>query len=180
MTHCEHESRHNRYQQGFTLLEILLVITIIAIMAGMATLAIGGSDTRLLQQEARRLQQVLLMAQDRAAFKHSNLGLQLTDDGYRFLRYSNQSWIEMDEKPFAPHQFELPLQLDLQLEGADLNLTSDDGDEDIPTPEILVLASGENSAFALELSVDDTRVRPWILHSDGFSSIALEALNENH
>lgn len=77
-------------QFGFTLVEILLVVVIIGVMAGLASLAIGSNGARQLQQEAMRLQQRLLLAQDEAAYSQTHLGVIFTDTGYQLLRYAAQ------------------------------------------------------------------------------------------
>ncbi|MBR9912693.1 MAG: type II secretion system minor pseudopilin GspH [Gammaproteobacteria bacterium] len=163
-------------QRGFTLLEVLLVVVIIGVMAGLASLAIGGNESRLLQQEAERLQQVLTMAQDEAAFQQRNLGLKLMDDGYRFYQFDEQerSWLEMTDTPFQAHRFELPLYTSLELEGTAFEL-SPGGDSKNQPPEILFLASGENSAFILELELTGDRRASRTLFSDGFAPIANQA-----
>ncbi len=177
--------------KGFTLVEILLVVVIIGVMAGLALLALGGNESRLLQLEASRLQQRLLLAQDEAGFRQQNLGLQIDSDGYEFLQYDedNDQWLPLQDPKLSQHQFELPVNLRLELEGSPLLIApnreespggaSQAGIGDQATqPNILLLASGENSAFSLVLSLKDDGSRQsngqhptQVLSSDGFSPI---------
>ncbi|PIP81199.1 MAG: type II secretion system protein GspH, partial [Gammaproteobacteria bacterium CG22_combo_CG10-13_8_21_14_all_40_8] len=54
-----------RKQQGFTLIEIMVVVVIIAVFAGMTVISIRpSSPERVLRTEAKRLNQVIKMALD--------------------------------------------------------------------------------------------------------------------
>ncbi|GAB3096080.1 type II secretion system minor pseudopilin GspH [Aestuariicella hydrocarbonica] len=177
-----------RHSRGFTLLEILLVVIIIGVMASLALLAIGGNDSRLLQQEASRLQQRLLLAQNEAVFNQCNLGLQFTDSGYTFLHFdeTQADWQKLNESGLTPYQFELPIHLRLELEGKVLQLQpqsqgnrSNGSNSERLRPQVLLLADGEISAFTLTMSLKGVQ-RPdqqrQQLSSDGFSPISRQAL----
>ena len=179
---------------GFTLIEVMLVVVIIGIMAGLASLAIGGSEHRRFDQDVKRLQQLLSMLQDEAAFQQQSFGVQLSPDGYRFLEYDErlQHWREQTEKPFAPREFTLPTQLELQLNGVELVLEQEDTedknasvflpkgsnatdqDSEILTPDLVFLPDGEISAFELSLWLETNPRRVHQLHSDGFSRVVHE------
>ena len=164
-------------QRGFTLLEILLVVVIIGVMAGMAVLAVGNNDARYLQQESERLLQVMRMAQDEAILKQENLGLYLTREGYQFLSYNQQErdWTELSAPPFATHRFQLPLRVDLSIEGSGISLQSSD---DQSEPQLVFLSSGENSVFILTLALANRIDADRQLYSDGFSPISLQVGDE--
>lgn len=152
------------------------MVVIIGVMAGLASLSLGGNDTRLLKKEAQRLQQLLNMAQDEATFQQQNIGVRFDREGYSFLQYTiaNQQWETYEQTPYQKHQFELPIDLMLELEGTALELKNAESDSDekpAQLPELLLLASGEGSAFSLTLTLrDDDRVLQQ-LSSDGFSPI---------
>ena len=75
----------NAATAGFTLIEMLVVITIIGLMIGGAVLALGvvGRD-RSLENEANRLRAVLDYARDRAELETRHYGLRVTREGYAF------------------------------------------------------------------------------------------------
>ena len=178
---------HPRSQHGFTLLEVMLVVVIIAVLTGLATLALGGNQQRRLQHEAERLQQVLQLLRDEAEQQQLELGIRFTPNGYQVLRLDQVSltWQSMQEKPFSAHEFALPLAIHLQLEGNSLTPQADDGSEQwlsagqarrsAPVPQLLFLSSGESSAFELSLGIADNQNPPLWLQSDGFGPITLSS-----
>ena len=175
-------------QSGFTLIEIMLVVVIIGIMAGLASLTVGGNQNRRFDQDVQRLQQLLSMLQDEAAFRQQAFGVRLSASNYAFVRFheSDQRWHPHLEKPFSRYDFILPTQLELQLNGATLDLyraaqnnapattnaKTDDDKSEMLLPDIVFLPDGEHSAFTLSLWLDENPQRIHRLDSDGFSRVS--------
>lgn len=77
----------NVFQQGFSLLEVLIVLAIIGIVTGTASLAVrSGSDARRLHEDAQRLAQLFPMAQAEARKSGSPIAWEYDEAGYRFTR----------------------------------------------------------------------------------------------
>ena len=75
-----------RRLRGFTLVEILVVVAIIAITAGLATLAFDGDDRGAAAREARRFAGALEHASARAQWRAETLGVSADGAGWRFWR----------------------------------------------------------------------------------------------
>ena len=76
----------SRSHNGFTLIELMIVITIIGIMAGLIGLSVfTGDPSKEAQKEARRFIAVMTMALDESAFNQQDLGIYLEEEGYSFL-----------------------------------------------------------------------------------------------
>ncbi len=71
---------------GFTLVEILVVVAIIAITAGLAALAFDGDDRGTTAREAKRFAGALEHASARAQWRAETLGVSADGEGWRFWR----------------------------------------------------------------------------------------------
>ncbi len=120
--------------KGFTLVEILVVVVIMAIVISLAVLSIGvtGRDSQL-DEESRRIEGLLGLLHERALLEGRDFGLSIEPSAYEFVVY------------------EAALQLDSQtvvLKPVDRNLKSD---QVSPSPQVAIAASGEGTPFRLTL-----------------------------
>ena len=139
--------------QGFTLLEILVVVAIIGVMAALALLSIGSRslDDRL-AVEARRLQEVLALAADEAVLQGVELGFIQTPDGYDFLMLKDGQWAPLDaEGPLRARTLGEPFYLQLQIEGRPVAPVSTGDAKQELKPQIVLLSSGDATEFVLDL-----------------------------
>ena len=80
--------------RGFTLIEILVVVLVIAIASGIAVANLEGDDRGRMEREARRLAGALEHAAALAQWQSETLGVSAEGGGYRFWRRgSNDKWI---------------------------------------------------------------------------------------
>lgn len=105
--------------RGFTLIEMLIVIVIIAMISSLAVLSIGDSLERKLRSEAERLQTVLLAASEEAVYGTTELGLYLTENRYAPLRYDKvaRGWVLIGERPFLMHELPPGMVMQFTIEG---------------------------------------------------------------
>lgn len=154
-----------RLASGFTLLEVLVVVVIIGIITTMAVVSVRvlGGDHEM-DQEARRLQAVLIQARDDAMLEGRDVGLRLDEQGYDFLRYDSRSetWLLEAEDPLLRER-RLPegLRASLVIEQRDVKLKSRGaGSADQPLlPQVVVMASGDLLPFDVLLQRDGTEER---------------------
>lgn len=140
---------------GFSLLELLVVVTIIAILAGAAVLSLGtlGTD-REIQREAERLQSVIDLLTEEAVLESRDYGLLFTAAGYEFYVYDYQSltWLPpAGDRLLSPHELVTPIKLALDLEDREVTLAQDIDTvsrAQEPEPQVVVYASGEVTPFA--------------------------------
>lgn len=142
-------------QNGFTLLELLVVAFIIAIMAGAAVLSMGvvGAD-RESKREAERLKTLLQLVQDESLMQGRDFGVLLGESGYRFYLYdyATESWVEpLDDNLLKDHRLKSPIMMELALDGRFVSLDREPGEDaaETVTPHITLLSSGEMTPFEL-------------------------------
>lgn len=165
-----------RKNNGFSLIEILLVLLILGLMTGTVVINFLGPEAKdKLEEQARRFQVIVGMASDLAVLNQLQLGLRIEPDEqkYIFMFLDDQNrWQPLEQQaifePFTlPDAFTLALELDNlpwvdEDNFFDTDLFGDDegfkierdievGDEPppLPPPQILLLSSGEITPFSL-------------------------------
>lgn len=171
-------------ETGFTLIEVLVVLVIIGVVLTFATLSVnpsGPSDR--LDTASQRLLALAQEAADEAILSGETIGLQISDQGYRFIRLTDRGWqaIPAGDSPLRPRRLDNDIHIDRVNDNGNRdqrnqqvkNLTlpaspiagrqpgesavqerNDEDDEQLAIPAALFLASGELLPFTLELSAD--------------------------
>ncbi|HEX6590709.1 MAG TPA: type II secretion system minor pseudopilin GspH [Moraxellaceae bacterium] len=156
--------------QGFTLLEVMMVVLLVGILSGIAMLGLNfGGAERQLQTESDRLATLIEQVGNEAVMQNQEYGLKLTGTGYLFLCLDEikQRWKPCKGES-SLRERELPAGLEIHLlrEGKlNLPLAQDDDRKEDGTrdrdaspriyPDILLLSSGEASAASVEILVTE-------------------------
>ncbi len=106
-------------QQGFTLVEVLLVILLIGMLAVSVVVSFSGdSRDQRLAKETEQLQQLIQLASETAMLKQQELGLFINAEGYRFMLFKDEKWHSISQpKALRPRQFPAGFAVELELEG---------------------------------------------------------------
>ena len=91
--------------RGFTLIEVMVVIVIIAILVTMVSLSMRGDRAgEQIEEEGRRLAALLNLLREEAVMRDRDLGFALTPEGYHFVQAIVSSGLqsEADAKTEAP------------------------------------------------------------------------------
>jgi general secretion pathway protein H len=142
-----------RALRGFTLLEVLVVVVIIGVMATLAVLSIGSrSLDDNLALEARRLQELLVLAADEAVLQGVELGFVQTVDGYEFLVLKEGKWLPLEEAgPLRARALGEPFYLRLQVDGRAVAPVKTNDPKTELKPQVVLLSSGDATEFILDL-----------------------------
>ena len=136
-------------QQGFTLLELLVVLVIAGILLGAVALNAMPSNSQLLQDDAQRIALLLQAARDEAIVRNRAIAFEIDAQRYRFLIRQNDSWqILSDDALLRERAFRrAPLAVSLTPPVSDrLPLRIVFGREPVDKPFALRLTLGANSA----------------------------------
>ncbi len=149
--------------RGFSLLELLVVVVIIGIIAGTVVLSMGavGND-RQIEQEVNRLRGLVDLLHEDSLMQSRDYGVMFTETGYRFYiyDYQQQAWTQTSgDKLLAEHELKQPLTLVLVIDGREVVLKRDFGDQDVdnPEPQVMILSSGEVTPFEADVYRDAGR-----------------------
>ncbi|MEJ2515833.1 MAG: type II secretion system minor pseudopilin GspH [Gammaproteobacteria bacterium] len=157
-------------QAGFSLLELLVVVVIVGLMAGMAVFSIGavGRETPA-ETEARRLTALLQLVSEEALVQGRDFGLEIFSDGYRFLSWDPDSrlWVvPAGDELLRARSFPEDLQVGLVVEGREIALSEQGGRReerrDQVAPHVAISAGGEFTPFELYVA-EAFEPRAWLL-----------------
>ena len=178
---------------GFTLLEMMLVLVVIAVMASLLTANISDNPAGRLDREAKRLQAVINWAAEEAVMQGAEFSLVLNSqpdtqgievNGYQFVRLNpdDLSWHIIDEPAYSFHPLAAGIAIELSLEsGNDRNADAALLDRQAELirrsntsqqlqPSLLLLSSREMTPFTMVLRHPDLE-QAVILVGDGISGV---------
>jgi general secretion pathway protein H len=137
---------------GFTLLEILVVIVIIGIILSFASLSIGRSTDRVIQEESQRLAGLITLAAQEAVMQSREMALQFTPGGYEFVVFDKDQWRRItDDDTLRTRRLPEGVRLDINVEGEAVALGKTDAEKPASQPRIYLLSSGEVTPFQITL-----------------------------
>ncbi|MEJ2128345.1 MAG: type II secretion system minor pseudopilin GspH [Woeseiaceae bacterium] len=157
-----------RFSRAFTLIEILVVITIIAIIVSIAVLSLGVlGDDRNLREEGRRMITLVQLAQDEATMQGREFGIEFMTNSYRFVEYDPflNLWSEIiGDDTLRLRTLPEGVELDLYVEGQRVLLDPEpaqfekpDDDNSVASgiadyaPHVLVFSSGDMTPFEVRI-----------------------------
>ena len=150
--------------RGFTLIEILVVIVIVATIVSITLLSVNvASRDDEMEQERRRLASIIETAQDDALLQGREYGIEFMESSYRFVEFDplTRQWAEVPGDDLyrlraLPEGIEFELFIDdKRIELARDPKTLDDPDEPQRStfqpyaPHLFVFSSGEGTVFEL-------------------------------
>lgn len=169
-------------RSGFTLLELLLVLTIVGIVAGSVVIGFAGiGEGRRVQAEAERLALAVELARGEALRRNEMWGLAVSENGYEFKRYDHDGggWEALARRPFAPWTaaditFAVKAKPGEDEAGRQFRPVLDENerrpvDEAEGWPSVAIHPGGEVTPFDILVSAGDAPV--WVAHSDGIARI---------
>lgn len=160
-----------RLSRAFTLIEILVVVSIVAIVMSIAVLSLGVlGDDRDLREEGRRIVALVQVAQDEAVMQGREFGIEFLSGGFRFVEFDPllNSWSELiGDDTLRMRKLPEEMEFELWVEGQRVLLDTEPAETEPPdetttikiaekyTPHILVFSSGDMTPFELHVQRRD-------------------------
>jgi len=138
-----------RRMQGFTLLELLIVLVILGITVSFTVLSFGLKNPQdELKEHGERIAALVQLASEESILLGTELALQFNNDGYAFLNLKGDHWLEIkNDQIFRQRAVPEHIAIDVSVEGASIG------------ERIYFFSSGEISPFILTLNSQDTDAR---------------------
>jgi len=156
-------------QKGFTLFEMLTVVFIVGIVLSFATLSVGTPGSDKVEEEVKRIQQLLIIAGEEAIFNSKELALEINKQGYQFVvLVDGTQWQPIaDDKVLRQREFPEDSVVEVQINDFDVIL--DDPDNPV---RIFILSSGDVRPFVFKIKHRDADDF-YTLESDNYSQLTL-------
>lgn len=167
-------------QQGFTLIEILVVIFIMSIVTSVALLTISRNENRQLEAYAKELQQTLTLLEEEAMLKPSVLGLSIEENSLRLSAYQpaegekKSAWLSHETRQGSNHS--IPRDIELSLEMGGKKQVSDQGEEKRKqSPDIVISTNGDVTPFTIYVARKGKSPR-YVVRGDSNGNITSQLL----
>ena len=169
------------WSRGIALIELMVVLLIMALLAGGATLAFKVDPEHKLELEARRLMEVIRLAREHSIMQGMNIGLILESDAYSFTYYQEGIWQPMHmDRIMGHHHLAEGLAISLRVYEGTNKLSKDDLhtlDGRRYIPQILILSNGEVTPFSIYIGQIDNPGRFYVLQAKFNGQLNLSSSN---
>ncbi len=178
-----------RKSAGFTLIEIMVVVAIIAIMVGAVVLRIDFNNTgTTMRDNALRTQLLMELASDQAIYSRQQLGIRFHPKSYEFyILTANEAgegeWtiLEDDRLKFREIPVDMEFRVDIsgipivleELEDEIANVT----DEDPIKPHVMFLSNGEMMPDFRIIMADSEGEHEYAIATGEVVPVVMESLN---
>ncbi|MDM3872567.1 type II secretion system minor pseudopilin GspH [Porticoccus sp. W117] len=163
---------------GFTLVEMLVVVVVIAVLVSVTTLSLGVVEQREFRSEADRLQLALQQAADSALFQQQTHGLHIdTKAGnYWISDHKKGQWQQGSQPLFRLIQLDPKTTLSMLQPSPLRTRIEEDTEPKKQPPAIVFSSSGEYTPFQIQL--EQAQRTAWVVHGDGLGKIRLRPAND--
>ena len=167
------EHARHRIADGFTLLELLVVMVIFLVLTGTVVLGFTGADEeQALRGMAERIGTRIELARQYSLQRNREWGVFVEADSYRFaeLDRAQGQWIDQEYRPFIADGLTERIEFRVEIEGFDREQFGVDEEN---LPNIIIFSSGEVTPFewTLEPAWDTP---PWVVSSDGLAEARID------
>ncbi|MBV1905293.1 MAG: GspH/FimT family pseudopilin [Pseudomonadales bacterium] len=169
--------------RGFTLLEILVVMSIVLVMTSAIVFGFTGADRNIgIKTEAQRLALLIELVRSEATQTNEEWGVYITEFDYSFASFDPvlATWKISEKRAFRTRMLPDGIEVHVHDSGEAVDIDDPDifdsiEDENAELPDIVVFSDGELTAFKLSLQVNENLAK-WVVYSDGLERVKAEQI----
>jgi type II secretion system protein H len=164
-------------QNGFTLVEVLIVMLIISIVGAASLLTISHNKNTKLENFSVQLVNLINLAEQQAMLQPAVLGLAFTADTLQFYQYQEKAtagashWVALTDSVLGSRRIPKNTQISLKIQGKPA--------ADTKEPQILLSTSGDLPAFVILIGEKDAPPRYQVVGREDGSVTKGEPPHEN-
>jgi general secretion pathway protein H len=156
-------AQYRRLANGFSLLELLVVMVIVGITLGAVSLNAIPNERQVLQNDAQRIALLLQLARDEAIVRNRPIAFEAEADRYRFLLFEANNWqVLMQDDMFREREF--------KRSPVSFSISPPQAEQTIPF-RIIFGREPVGIPFVLTLAVGDAQVA---IRADGIGHFVVE------
>jgi general secretion pathway protein H len=143
---CFNSPRKGGGNNGFTLIEVAVVMLVIVIVLGIVSVNLEPDRNSVVRDEANRLALLLQTAQQESILQGKVIGVMIERQGYFFLALNDKG----EFKPLTQDDvlYPRPLPSDIAITSVEIDGTPEETDK----PRLILLPTGELTVFTVTLS----------------------------
>ena len=140
------------HSDGFTLVELLVVLAVLALATTLVILALPGESV-ILRNETGRLAAHIVVLRDAAVIEGRPAAVWITPTGYGFERRTRTGWQAMPGRAFAPHDWPPGVSVSLSDERSDARSYGRIAFASVGTPNqsVTINLSGDTDRFTIAI-----------------------------
>lgn len=183
-----HRRKKNR-SGGFTLIEVMVVVAIIAIMVGAIVLRIDLQNiATVVRDTAQRTRLLMVMASDQAIYSRQQLGIRFHPNSYEFYilnadeKTGDSTWEIIEDERLKFKDIPVTIEFDVEISGLPIVLEELEEEQASATkddpikPHVLFLSNGEMMPDFRVVMTDEEGEHEYALATGEVEPVVLEAL----
>lgn len=165
-------------QQGFTLIEILVVLFIISIVTSVALLSISRNENKQMETFANQLTQSLTLAEEQAMLQPSVLGFELNETRLEFdsLEINQETkksiWVPLTDTILSRQNIPDNIAVSIDINGN----TQPQEETDKHNPQIIISTNGDITPFSIYVGKKGERPR-FVIRGEADGTITSKTLS---
>jgi general secretion pathway protein H len=170
--------KHKQRNQGFTLVELLIVLLIISIVTSVALLTISHNKDKQVELFVSEFKQIITLAEEQAMLQPVVLGLAFDENSYQFINYHPA---EGDKKSFwSPEQgrllnrYQIPRGIELTMGSAEDEGVEESAKKSIP--QIVISTNGDLTPFTVYVGLKGKKPR-FVIQGDTDGTVTSQRLS---